>query len=83
MQRGGRQSYKGQCDKFLDVPLESIPLLSACVENLAYFNTLLKSSPSCNMLTTVGLIRPLGFARLKLVEFYSSLFQIQYPYSFT
>jgi serine/threonine-protein phosphatase 6 regulatory subunit 3 len=59
--------------------LETLPpLLSASVGKLEQFDTFLKTPVSNNMLTTVGQLNPLGFYRLKVVDFYLSLLRARY-----
>jgi len=60
-------------------PTEALPpLLAASVGKLEQFDAFLKTPVSANMLTTVGQLNPLGFYRLKVVEFYLSLIRTRY-----
>lgn len=60
-------------------PLEALPpLLAASVGKLEQFDTFLKTPVPSNMVTTVGQINPLGFYRLKVVDFYLSLLRTRY-----
>lgn len=60
-------------------PLETLPpLLAASVGKLEQFDTFLKTPVPANMVTTVGQINPLGFYRLKVVDFYLSLLRTRY-----
>jgi len=60
-------------------PMDGLsPLLSASVSLLEQFNTFLKTPVQNDMITTVGQINPLGFYRLKVVDFYLSLLRTRY-----
>jgi serine/threonine-protein phosphatase 6 regulatory subunit 3 len=59
--------------------LTTLPtLLSASVGKLVQFDEFLKTPVANNMLTTVGQLNPLGFYRLKVVDFYLSLLRARY-----
>lgn len=63
-------------------PLESLPpLLASSAAKLEHFDTFLKTPVPTNMVTTVGQLNPLGFYRLKVVDFYLSLLRTRYPYT--
>jgi len=60
-------------------PLEALPpLLAASVGKLEQFDAFLKTPVPTNMVTTVGQLNPLGFYRLKVVDFYLSLLRTRY-----
>lgn len=59
--------------------LETLPpLLAASVGKLEQFDTFLKTPMPADMTTTVGQLNPLGFYRLKVVDFYLSLLRTRY-----
>jgi hypothetical protein len=59
--------------------LETLPpLLAASVSKLEQFDTFLKTPMPTDMITTVGQLNPLGFYRLKVVDFYLSLLRTRY-----
>lgn len=60
--------------------LEALPtLLAVSVAKLEQFDTFLKTPMPSDMVTTVGQLNPLGFYRLKVVDFYLSLLRTRYP----
>jgi len=62
-----------------DTPTESLPhLLTASLAKLERFDEFLKTPVSANMITTVGELNPLGFYRLKVVDFYLALVRTRY-----
>eukprot|EP00026_Physarum_polycephalum_P003595 Phypoly_transcript_03608.p1 GENE.Phypoly_transcript_03608~~Phypoly_transcript_03608.p1 ORF type:complete len:642 (-),score=133.65 Phypoly_transcript_03608:261-2186(-) len=54
------------------------PLLAVSVSKLEQFDTFLKTPMPTDMITTVGQLNPLGFYRLKVVDFYLSLLRTRY-----
>jgi serine/threonine-protein phosphatase 6 regulatory subunit 3 len=61
------------------VPLETLPpLLATSVTKLEQFDTFLKTPMPQDMVTTVGQLNPLGFYRLKVVDFYLSVLRTRY-----
>jgi SIT4 phosphatase-associated protein len=67
-------------DNTEDVALETLPpLLATSVAKLEQFDTFLKTPMPQDMVTTVGQLNPLGFYRLKVVDFYLSLLRTRYP----
>jgi serine/threonine-protein phosphatase 6 regulatory subunit 3 len=59
--------------------LETLPpLLAASVAKLEQFDNFLRTPMPADMVTTVGQLNPLGFYRLKVVDFYLSLLRTRY-----
>lgn len=59
--------------------LEGLPtLLAVSVSKLEQFDIFLKTPMPADMVTTVGQLNPLGFYRLKVVDFYLSLLRTRY-----
>lgn len=59
--------------------LEALPtLLAVSVAKLEQFDTFLRTPMPADMVTTVGQLNPLGFYRLKVVDFYLSLLRTRY-----
>jgi len=59
--------------------LETLPpLLAVSVSKLEQFDIFLKTPMPADMITTVGQLNPLGFYRLKVVDFYLSLLRTRY-----
>lgn len=61
------------------ITMETLPtLLAVSVAKLEQFDVFLKTPTPSDMVTTVGQINPLGFYRLKVVDFYLSLLRTRY-----
>jgi len=59
--------------------LENLPtLLAVSVGKLEQFDNFLRTPMPADMVTTVGQLNPLGFYRLKVVDFYLSLLRTRY-----